>query len=116
MDVRYIAIKLAGLLFAFLCVLSCTPDWTDEFEMDYTRPSVNPGERVAETDTRNVMLLYSAGFNTLTEYLTEDIEDLKKGWLPGKKRSDDVVLVYSHFPESLGKYVNRVVVQCISEV
>ena len=104
MDVRHMIIKLAGLLSIFLALLSCTPDWTDEFEMDYTRPSVNPGERMSELDTRDVMILYSAGFNTLTEFLMDDIEDLKDGWLPGTKRGDDVVLVYSHFPKAIGKY------------
>lgn len=104
MDVRHMVLKVAGVLAACLCLFSCSPDWEDEFEIDYSRPSVNPGEREVTADPRNVLLLYSAGFNSLTSYLTEDIGDLKKGWLPGRLRSDDVVLVYSHFPETSGRY------------
>ena len=103
--------KLKTYIYNMVCgmavvmsLFSCTPDWQDEMEMDFSRPSVNPGNRVVSQETRNVMLLYSAGFNSLTSYLTEDIEDLESGWLPGKNRNDDVVLVYSHFPESPGKY------------
>jgi hypothetical protein len=48
-----------------------------------------------------VMLLYSAGFNNLSGYLKGDIEELKSGYLP-TKQSDDVVLVYSHFPSISG--------------
>ena len=45
-----------------------------------------------------VMLLYSAGFNDLSYYLKGDIDELKSSPLP-TKRDEDVVLVYSHFPE-----------------
>lgn len=85
-------------------VFACTPDWRYGMEVDYSIPSRNPGDRVARQESRNVLLLYSAGFNSLTSYLTEDIEDLKSGWLPGNNRNDDVVLVYSHFPAASGRY------------
>jgi hypothetical protein len=42
--------------------------------------------------------LYSAGYNNLASYLRDDIKDLESGWLPAKKNSADIVLVYSHFP------------------
>lgn len=41
-----------------------------------------------------VMILYSAGFNNLSPDLTEDIQDLKAGYLP-KKNSDLALLVIS---------------------
>lgn len=82
---------------------SCS-DWKDGLEITAGSPSGNPGSRTENEDTRKVMLLYSAGYNSLTSYLKEDIEDLKKGWLPGNKRTDDIVLVYSHFPEKYGSY------------
>ena len=97
-------LKIVGMLVACLCIFACSPDWEDEFEIDYARPSFNPGDRVVNEESRNVLLLYSAGFNSLTSYLKEDIEDLKSGWLPGKNRNDDVVLVYSHFPGTSGRY------------
>ena len=55
-------------------------------------------------EARNVLLLYSAGYNSLSDYLIEDIEDLKQGWLPGSNRSDNVLLVYSHLPIKKGNY------------
>lgn len=48
-----------------------------------------------------VMLLYSAGFNNLSSYLKGDIEELKNGALP-EPYTENVVLVYSHFPTSAG--------------
>lgn len=104
MEVRHMLLRIVVLMAACFCLFACAPDWADEFEMDFSRPSINPGDRESSEDPRNVLLLYSAGFNSLSSYLSEDIEDLKSGWLPGKLRSDDVVLVYSHFPESSGKY------------
>ena len=104
MDVRHTVVRVAGMLAACLCLFACSPEWEDEFVIDYSKPSAGLGHREAEADSRNVMLLYSAGFNSLSSYLREDIEDLKSGWLPGRHRSEDVVLVYSHFPEASGKY------------
>lgn len=40
-----------------------------------------------------VMILYSAGFNSLSSYLAEDIEDLTTGWLPSKNDSKAIVVV-----------------------
>jgi len=96
----------AGAALLLLASFACTPDWKDDMEIDSNHPSRNPGDRVARQEARNVLLLYSAGFNSLTSYLKEDIEDLKAGWLPGKNRNDDVVLVYSHFPETAGRYAD----------
>ena len=47
-------------------------------------------------ETRKVMLLYEAGFNSLGSDLGNNIRSLQEGWLPGKTRSDDVILVLSH--------------------
>ncbi len=51
-----------------------------------------------------VLLLYSAGYNSLREYLLDDIRDLKGGWLPGNGTNDDVLLVYTHTPKKRGSY------------
>ena len=47
-------------------------------------------------ETRKVMLLYEAGFNSLGSYLSGNIKQLKQGYLPGNDRDDDVLLVFSH--------------------
>lgn len=76
--------KAAAILMAIITSVSCSDDWLD----------------VPEDTDRKVLLLYSAGFNNLSHYLKSDINDLKSGWLPGGTSESDVVLVYSHFPQS----------------
>lgn len=49
-----------------------------------------------EKDSDDVLLLYSAGCNSLHSFLSGDFEDLKKGYVPGYKNGDDVLLVYMH--------------------
>lgn len=61
-------------------------------------------DRVGSAEKRNVLVLYSAGFNSISSYLTEDIQDLQKGWLPGSSRNDNILLVYSHAPARRGDY------------
>ena len=61
-------------------------------------------DRVVSEETRKVLVLYSAGFNSLSSYLQEDIEDLKKGYLPYDHRNDDVLIVYSHVPKKNSSY------------
>lgn len=55
-------------------------------------------------DSDHVLLLYSAGFNSLSSFLKGDFNDLKSGYVPGKEDGEDVLLVYMHQPESGGKY------------
>ncbi|MBQ9185327.1 MAG: hypothetical protein IJ151_05600 [Bacteroidales bacterium] len=54
--------------------------------------SNNPSE---DSTNRRVMILYSAGFNSLHSDLQKNINELKTGWLPTKKNGQDVVLVVS---------------------
>ena len=60
--------------------------------------------RVEVGEKRNVLILYSAGYNSLSDYLTEDIDDLQKGWLPGNGRNDNILLIYSHLPAKKADY------------
>lgn len=50
-----------------------------------------------------VMILYSAGFNSLSYNLAEDIEDLMEGYLPGEK-DDNAVIVVSHLAKENSSY------------
>lgn len=61
-------------------------------------------ECVVDESSRKVLLLYSAGYNSLRSYLLDDIKDLKQGWLPGNECNDDVLLVYTHTPRISGAY------------
>lgn len=60
--------------------------------------------RETNEEVRNVFLLYSAGFNSLSNYLAEDMDDLVSGEVPTLSRSKDVLLVYSHLPVKYGAY------------
>lgn len=91
-----------------LALTACTPDWKEGMTPIPTSGAdvssgLRPGRSIS-TDTRKVLLLYSAGYNSLSSYLKSDIEDLCGGWLPKDRRSDDVLLVYSHFPAKGGSY------------
>lgn len=53
-------------------------------------------ERETSSGARNVFVIYSLGFNNLSSYLKEDINDIASGKLPSHFRSDDLLLVLSH--------------------
>ena len=44
---------------------------------------------------KRLMLLFSAGFNSLSAYLKDDIESLCGGYVPSSDSEDDVLLVFS---------------------
>ena len=93
---------------AMIAAVSCTPDWKDEMTPVTSGSQVSGNsDRDINTDTRKVLLLYSAGFNSISSYLKEDIEDLSSGWLPKKRKADDVILVYSHQPKAMGQYSEK---------
>ena len=53
-------------------------------------------------DSDDVLLLYSAGFNSLSSFLKGDFNDLKKGYVPPKENGGDVLLAYMHVKNSDG--------------
>jgi len=79
---------ICALTFATVLTGCCGKDVPEEFD----------------PDKRKVMILYSAGFNSLSSFLRSDIEDLKKGYLPGNGVNDDILLVYSHLVGKTGRY------------
>ena len=58
---------------------------------------------------RNVLLLYSAGVNSLSSYLMGNISSLESGFLPEKTKygPDDILLVYSRQPVKYGVYTTK---------
>lgn len=49
-----------------------------------------------DKDSDDVLILYSAGNNSLHSFLKGDFSDLKKGYVPTKSNGEDVLLVYMH--------------------
>lgn len=101
---------LAAVVAMATAAVSCAPDWMDEMvPTPYDTQEQQgplPGREVS-SDTRKVMLLYSAGYNSLSSYLKSDIEELCTGWAPKNRRSDDVILVYSHLTSRSGDYKTK---------
>ena len=98
-SILFIILALAAL------VVSCTKDSIHGDGFDYIDQSNKvTTDRVGSTEKRNVLVLYSAGYNSISSYLTEDIKDLQSGWLPGTSRNDNILLVYSHAPVKRGDY------------
>ena len=95
--VRHIKALVVTLL-AAAAAISCQPDWAIDLDPDLSLGSGNMGNRETNEESRKVMLLYSAGFNSISAFLKSDIEDLKSGWIPNGRRPEDIILVYSHFP------------------
>ena len=97
---KYI-IAATGIIFSFS---GCSSIIEDDLIIRGEDYGENSGDRVGIKDDRKVLLLYSAGFNSLSEYLKDDINDLKQGWLPGNSKRDDILLVYAHHSKSRGVY------------
>lgn len=64
----------------------------------------NPGNRVMKEYNRSVFLIYSIGFNNLSSYLKDDIDDIAANEVPSYFDHDDVILVFSH--STKGSYRN----------
>ena len=87
-----IALKLIALTVAAITLVSgceCTRIDPDSKEYD------------------NVVILYSAGYNSLSSYLRDDIKDLEQGYLPNK-RSKDALVVVSHLTSGGNDYITPV--------
>ena len=95
--------KLIWIVFALALLAGCTKG--GEFDKNVP-PSARyiPESRADDGERRNVAILYSAGFNSLSNYLKEDIEELKSGYIPSGGRTDNVLLVFSKLPRLSGSY------------
>lgn len=98
-----------GILFiiiaTIMALISCSKESIhgDGFNHAVNSNNANPS-RNEMPEKRNVLLLYSAGFNSISNFLKEDIQDLQKGWAPGSGRNANILLIYSHLPEKQGNY------------
>lgn len=77
-----------------LALFSCSKNGDFGIDGDWSDRR-GPSEKVVPKVTgRQVLLFYSAGFNNLSAALEDDINDLKKGWIPSRNASS-VLLVFS---------------------
>lgn len=102
---KHMIVRLTAVIMAVSLLWSCTDLHGGDFDpVNGGGGSSQHPDRLQQEEVRDVLILYSVGFNNLNEYLLDDINDLKSGYLPGDNRRDDVLLVYSHLTESYGRY------------
>jgi len=97
------------MILALALVTSCFKDKNFEagFDGEDSSSRVVP-ERRQSYSTRRVMIMISAGYNSLSSYLKEDLKELENGYLPeGKYFSSDVLLVLARTPETYGRYSGK---------
>lgn len=63
--------------------------------------------RNVTSEKAQVLVLYSAGFNSLSAALEDDVNDIKSGYLPLVGSMSKAVLVYSRRLSETGKYTDR---------
>ena len=83
-------LRVISFLLLLLPFLSCE---RDGYDVSLTLGPYGKGE------TRRVMLLYEAGFNSLSGDIASNIATLKEGWLPGNGRNENVVLALTHLKQ-----------------
>lgn len=82
---------------------ACQPA-EDPFFINRDSYGGNPGNRVTALNNRRVVLMYEAGYNSLSDDLKEDVNDVLEGWLPSGSQTDNVLLIYTHNTARFGQY------------
>ena len=98
--VNNIRAALASLL--MLSAVACDKTFDDMPGNKGTAPVRNVTSEKAQ-----VMILYSAGFNSLCAALEDDVNDIKSGYLPLVGSMSKAVLVYSRRLSETGRYTDR---------
>lgn len=98
--VNIICAALASLL--MLSAVACDKTFDDMPGNKGTAPVRNVTSEKAQ-----VLVLYSAGFNSLCAALEDDVNDMKSGYLPLVGSMSKAVLVYSRRLSETGRYTDR---------
>ena len=101
--------RITALTVLLFTLVSCFKD--SDFVFGF--PGEDSGGRVVPErsytePSRRVMIMVSAGFNSLSGYLSQDLADMEEGYLPkGTAFNTDVLLVLSRLPKSAGNYTTQ---------
>lgn len=104
-----ISLAAAALTLLPLLLVSCRKDedFRTGHDSEYNENPA-PGRR-ADPITRKVLLVYSAGYNSLSGYLRDDIQDLLEGdFIPGYRANDPVLLVFSRNMDQQTPMLSRI--------
>lgn len=99
-QVNIIRAALASLL--MLSAVACDKTFDDMPGNKGTTPV-----RDVTPEKAQVLVLYSAGFNSLCAALEDDVNDIKSGYLPLVGSMSKAVLVYSRRLSETGRYTDR---------
>lgn len=99
----YKVIRYAAFMVIAAAMHACMP-YEDPFVIDKDSYGENPGNRTTTANDRRVVLMYQAGYNSLSDCFRDDLKDVMNGWLPAGSKRDNVLLVYDHQPERDGNY------------
>lgn len=100
----YILIKVVMAAAALSAIHGCEKDRYGMFDIKWENSGGNPGERVPVKMERNVLLVYSDGYNSLSDDLDRNIDSLMSNWLPSAGIRDNVLLLYTHKTARYGDY------------
>ena len=101
-------LNIWALLLLCFAAVSCFRD--ADFEAGFSGEdsgSRSFPERSQSASDRRVMIMVSAGFNSLSGYLSSDLEELESGYLPeGNYYNSDVLLVLKRLPVKSGDFLS----------
>ena len=83
------------LLVVALLQLLCSCHW-NELESPRSPKDTNTIFDLNEQPKERVMIFISAGFNNLSTYLKEDIQDMMQGYIPMKNGTDALFIIAKH--------------------
>ena len=124
-NILHSILGLATVFFAASLALSSCDKNDPDLGIDGAEEGIhnNPlGNRKAMEETRNVLLFYECGFNSLYHDLRNDMEEeLPAGFIPKGGRQDNVLLVFSKLADNLNykdvpSYLRRVYKNADGEV
>lgn len=91
--------RIIWTLLLLVGVLSCTEDDFLPSGTSAGTDPVTPGHRGAVEQVRNVMIMISGGYNSLSGYLTDDLIEMASGYVPeGTSATTNAFVVLSRLP------------------
>lgn len=103
-QIMHIFLKTVLAISAMALFFGCETDRDDFFDIHQPDYGGNPGNRVPAKTDRNVLLIYSDGYNSLSDFLDGNIDTLMNGWLPSAGLRDNILLLYTHKTARYGDY------------
>lgn len=92
-------LKISGFILALVAMLSSVVSCINSTGIEIT-------EEVISNEATDALVLYTAAYNNLSEFLSDDVEELKQGYVPFHYDSK-MLFVFSHFPKRPGDYSSK---------